>query len=106
NKDKIYCLKNFDKGIVQTKHEFDDGLLLKFTNMKWLTPKSHYIHGKGITPDTKIKEPEYQSLNVIPNTQTYQLGDEDKHIKTIKIGLSARSEERRVGKENRYRKDK
>src|SRR5699024_7232313 len=37
----------------------------------------------------KIKEPEYQSLNVIPNTQTYQLGDEDKHIKTIKIGLSA-----------------
>lgn len=89
NKAKVYGSKTFGKGIVQTTHEFDDGSLLKFTNMKWLTPKSHYIHGKGITPDTKIKEPEYQSLNVIPNTQTYQLGDEDKHIKTIKIGLSA-----------------
>src|SRR5699024_2566779 len=50
---------------------------------------SHYIHGKGIKPDVKIDEPEYQSLNVIPNTKTYQLDDQDKHIKTIKVGLSA-----------------
>src|SRR5699024_11066313 len=88
-KAKVYGSKTFGKGIVQTTHEFDDGSLLKFTNMKWLTPKSRYIHGKGINPDTKINEPEYQSLSVIPNTQTYQLGDEDKHVKTIKVGLSA-----------------
>lgn len=89
DKAKVYGSKTFGKGIVQTTHEFNDGSLLKFTNMKWLTPKSHYIHGKGIKPDVKIDEPEYQSLNVIPNTKTYQLDDQDKHIKTIKVGLSA-----------------
>ncbi|WP_432755933.1 S41 family peptidase [Staphylococcus pseudoxylosus] len=89
DKAKVYGAKTFGKGIVQTTHEFDDGSLLKFTNMKWLTPKSHYIHGKGIEPDTKINEPAYQSLNVIPNDKTYQLGDNDKNVKTIKVGLTA-----------------
>ncbi|WP_436952123.1 S41 family peptidase [Staphylococcus shinii] len=89
DKAKVYGSKTFGKGIVQTTHEFDDGSLLKFTNMKWLTPKSHYIHGKGIEPDTKLNEPAYQSLNVIPNDKVYQLGDNDKNVKTIKIGLTA-----------------
>ena len=33
--------------------------------MKWLTPDGHYIHGKGIQPDTKIASPKYQSISVI-----------------------------------------
>lgn len=57
--------------------------------MKWLTPDGHYIHGKGIKPDVPIDTPKYQSLNVIPNTKTFKVGNDDKNIKTIKIGLSA-----------------
>ncbi|MEB7038129.1 S41 family peptidase [Staphylococcus gallinarum] len=89
NKAKVYGTKTFGKGIVQTTHEFSDGSLLKFTNMKWLTPKAHYIHGKGIKPDVKISEPAYQSLNVIPNKKVYKLNDTDKNVKTMKIGLTA-----------------
>ncbi|SCT05728.1 S41 family peptidase [Staphylococcus caeli] len=89
NKAKVYGSKTFGKGIVQTTHEFKDGSLLKFTNMKWLTPKAHYIHGKGIKPDVKIDSPAYESLNVIPNDKTYQLGDNSKHVKTMKVGLTA-----------------
>ncbi|MEB8173224.1 S41 family peptidase [Staphylococcus equorum] len=89
DKAKVYGSKTFGKGVVQTTNEFDDGSLLKFTNMKWLTPNSHYIHGKGIKPDVKISEPEYQTLNVIPNDKTYELGDSDKNVKTMKLGLSA-----------------
>lgn len=89
HKAKVYGSKTFGKGIVQTTREFDDGSLLKYTEMKWLTPDDHYIHGKGIQPDVKIPTPKYQSLNVIPNNKTYQLGDDNKNVKTMKIGLTA-----------------
>ncbi|WP_251942952.1 S41 family peptidase [Staphylococcus sp. Marseille-Q5304] len=89
NKADVYGSKTFGKGIVQTTKEFGDKALLKYTNMKWLTPKSHYIHGKGIKPDVKISEPAYQSLTVIPNDKTYQLDDNNKNVKTMKVGLSA-----------------
>ncbi|GJF43951.1 S41 family peptidase [Staphylococcus argenteus] len=88
-KAKVYGSKTFGKGIVQTTREFDDGSLLKYTEMKWLTPDGHYIHGKGIKPDVAINTPKYQSLNVIPSSKTFELGDDDKNVKTIKIGLSA-----------------
>ncbi|HCT3282166.1 TPA: S41 family peptidase, partial [Staphylococcus aureus] len=48
NKAKVYGSKTFGKGVVQTTREFKDGSLLKYTEMKWLTPDGHYIHGKGI----------------------------------------------------------
>ena len=89
NKAKVYGSKTFGKGVVQTTREFKDGSLLKYTEMKWLTPDGHYIHGKGIKPDVPIDTPKYQSLNVIPNTKTFKVGNDDKNIKTIKIGLSA-----------------
>ncbi|UMT74584.1 S41 family peptidase [Staphylococcus roterodami] len=89
HKAKVYGSKTFGKGIVQTTREFDDGSLLKYTEMKWLTPDGHYIHGKGIKPDVVINKPKYQSLNVIPSSKTFKLGDDDKNVKTIKIGLSA-----------------
>ena len=89
HKAKVYGSKTFGKGIVQTTREFDDGSLLKYTEMKWLTPDGHYIHGKGIKPDVAINTPKYQSLNVIPSSKTFELGDDDKNVKTIKIGLSA-----------------
>ncbi|ARJ52042.1 serine protease [Staphylococcus lutrae] len=86
---KIYGEKSFGKGIVQTTHEFDDGSLLKFTEMKWLTPKNHYIHGKGIQPDIEVKGADYENISAIPTNQTYHEGQQDKMIQSIKIGLKA-----------------
>ncbi|MCH8666403.1 S41 family peptidase [Staphylococcus lugdunensis] len=86
---KVYGSKTFGKGIVQTTKEFKDGSLLKYTQMKWLTPKDHYIHGKGIQPDIKLDTPKYQSLSVIPNDTSYHKGDNNKHVKAMKIGLTA-----------------
>ena len=57
--------------------------------MKWLTPDDHYIHGKGIRPDVTIDSPKYQSLSVIPSDKTYSVGDNNKNVKSIKIGLDA-----------------
>ncbi|WP_457826243.1 S41 family peptidase, partial [Staphylococcus aureus] len=39
---KIYGTKTFGKGIVQTTRELEDGSILKFTEMKWLTPNKQY----------------------------------------------------------------
>lgn len=86
---KIYGEKSFGKGIVQTTREFEDGSLLKFTEMKWLTPNGHYIHGKGIQPDIPVKGADYENISVIPTKTTYHQGQEDKHVKSIKIGLKA-----------------
>lgn len=84
-----FTVQNFGKGIVQTTREFKDGSLLKYTQMKWLTPDGHYIHGKGIQPDTKIASPKYQSISVIPTDKSYSVGDNTKYVKSIKIGLDA-----------------
>ena len=86
---KFMGQKHSVKVSYKLQREFKDGSLLKYTEMKWLTPDGHYIHGKGIKPDVTIDTPKYQSLNVIPNTKTFKVGDDDKNIKTIKIGLSA-----------------
>ncbi|MGW9857067.1 carboxyl-terminal processing protease [Staphylococcus hominis] len=89
HKAKVYGSKTFGKGIVQTTRELKDGSLLKYTQMKWLTPDGHYINGKGIEPDVKIDSPKYQSLSVIPSEKTYSIGDNNKNVKSIKIGLNA-----------------
>ncbi|MDU1926133.1 MAG: S41 family peptidase, partial [Staphylococcus epidermidis] len=89
HKAKVYGSKTFGKGIVQITREFSDGSLIKYTEMKWLTPDGHYIHGKGIRPDVSISTPKYQSLNVIPDNKTYHQGEKDKNVKTMKIGLKA-----------------
>lgn len=86
---QIYGEKSFGKGIVQTTREFEDGSLLKFTEMKWLTPNDHYIHGKGIQPDVLVKGADYENITMIPSKATYEEGQQDKHIKSIKIGLKA-----------------
>ena len=65
HKAKVYGSKTFGKGIVQTTREFSDGSLIKYTEMKWLTPDGHYIHGKGIRPDVSISTPK------IPITQCH-----------------------------------
>ncbi|UXR79218.1 MULTISPECIES: S41 family peptidase [unclassified Staphylococcus] len=86
---KVYGEKSFGKGIVQTTHEFSDGSLLKYTEMKWLTPKGHYIHEKGIKPDVEVKGAAYENMTVIPTDKSFKVGDQSKYIKSIKTGLDA-----------------
>lgn len=79
----------FGKGIGQVHKEFSDSSILKYTNMRWLTPKKSYIHKKGIQPDKTIKAPKYEEIEIIDPSKTYQEGDQSKEIKSIKIGLNA-----------------
>ncbi|MCJ1777489.1 S41 family peptidase [Mammaliicoccus sciuri] len=79
----------FGKGIGQVHKEFSDSSILKYTNMRWLTPNKSYIHKKGIQPDKTIKAPKYEEIEVIDPSKTYQEGDQSKEIKSIKIGLNA-----------------
>lgn len=86
---EILGTTTFGKGIGQVHQEFNDTSILKYTNMKWLTPNKSYIHEKGIKPDKTIKAPRYESIEVINPSEKYQLGDETKEIKSIKIGMAA-----------------
>lgn len=52
---KIVGEQSFGKGIVQSIFSFDDGSAVKLTIEKYYTPNGKNIHGKGITPDVKIK---------------------------------------------------
>ncbi|GGI42178.1 S41 family peptidase [Mammaliicoccus stepanovicii] len=79
----------FGKGIGQVHKEFKDSSILKYTNMRWLTPNKSYIHKKGIKPNKEIKAPEYEEIEIINPHKTYQLNDKSKEIKSIKIGLKA-----------------
>lgn len=79
----------FGKGIGQVHKEFNDSSILKYTNMRWLTPNKSYIHKKGIKPDKTISAPKYEGIEIIDPTKSYELGDKSKEIKSIKIGLDA-----------------
>ncbi|MEN3966470.1 MULTISPECIES: S41 family peptidase [Mammaliicoccus] len=79
----------FGKGIGQVHKEFSDSSILKYTNMRWLTPNKSYIHKKGIQPDKTIKAPKYEEIEIIDPSKTYQEDDQSKEIKSIKIGLNA-----------------
>ena len=47
--------KTFGKGLVQSVFEIDKGAALKLTTAKYLTPKKHDIHKKGIIPDAVVE---------------------------------------------------
>ncbi|WP_139822682.1 S41 family peptidase [Tuberibacillus sp. Marseille-P3662] len=49
--------QSFGKGTVQTlAAQFKDSSEIKLTVRKWLTPKGHWIHEKGIEPTNKFKQ--------------------------------------------------
>lgn len=53
---KTIGTQSFGKGIAQSRATLSDGNDLKYTFAKWLTPSGICIHGKGFTPDYKVKE--------------------------------------------------
>ncbi|AEG61822.1 S41 family peptidase [Desulforamulus ruminis] len=48
--------QTFGKGIVQTVFPIDNGAGLKLTTARYLTPKKHDIHKKGIAPDLVLDQ--------------------------------------------------
>ncbi len=46
----------FGKGTIQEPLQLEKGSSLHITIAKWLTPKSNWVHGKGIEPDVKIED--------------------------------------------------
>lgn len=47
--------KTFGKGNVQTVYPLDQGVGLKMTTARYLTPSGHYIHQKGIEPHVVVE---------------------------------------------------
>ncbi len=46
----------FGKGTIQEPLQLEKGSSLHITIAKWLTPKSNWVHGKGIEPDVKVED--------------------------------------------------
>ncbi|WP_414052542.1 S41 family peptidase [Macrococcus animalis] len=89
NKAKIVGTKSFGKGIVQTAAPYKDKSMLKYTQMKWLTPKEHWIHKKGITPDVEAKLPSYTNAQVLDADSVLSLGEKGNNVKSLELGLKA-----------------
>lgn len=88
-KAEIVGTKSFGKGIVQTATPYKDKSMLKYTEMKWLTPKEHWIHKKGIQPDVEAKLPEYTNAQIIDPDTVLSLGEKGEIVKSLELGLKA-----------------
>lgn len=89
DKAQIVGTKSFGKGIVQTATPFKDDSLLKFTEMKWLTPDKTWIHKKGIQPDKKVDLPAYANSHVLNPSDTFATGTKNSQVKSLETGLKA-----------------
>lgn len=58
----ILGTQTFGKGSVQTVIPLSDGSALKLTTSRYFTPLGRAIHGKGITPDIVVEQPETETL--------------------------------------------
>ncbi|WP_165980642.1 S41 family peptidase [Macrococcus carouselicus] len=88
-KAKIAGTESFGKGIVQTATPYKDDSLLKFTQMKWLTPDKTWIHKKGIKPDKNIELPAYANSHVLNPDDVYTVGEKNSRVKSLEVGLTA-----------------
>ncbi|MCE4957016.1 S41 family peptidase [Macrococcoides caseolyticum] len=86
---EIIGTKSFGKGIVQTATPYKDKSMLKYTEMKWLTPKENWIHKKGIIPDVEVKLPEYTNAQIINSDSVLSLGEKGNQVKSLELGLKA-----------------
>ena len=57
----IVGTQTFGKGSVQTVIPLSDGSALKLTTSRYFTPLGRAIHGKGITPDIVVEQPETEA---------------------------------------------
>ncbi|MFS0645703.1 S41 family peptidase [Siminovitchia sp. 179-K 8D1 HS] len=84
-------VRSFGKGTVQQAIPLEDGSNVKLTMFKWLTPDGNWIHGKGIEPTIKVKQPEYfyaHSLNIEKELVRDMNSEEVKIAQQLLSGLS------------------
>lgn len=89
NKARIVGTKSFGKGIVQNVIPFKDDSIIKFTEMKWLTPSKNWIQKKGVTPDIEAKLPEYADIHILNPDEVLSNGEKGDNVKSLEIGLKA-----------------
>ncbi|NLL53072.1 MAG: S41 family peptidase [Peptococcaceae bacterium] len=58
--------KTFGKGVVQTVFPLDGSTSVRLTTDKYLTPKKHDIHDKGIIPDVEIALQKDEKPTILP----------------------------------------
>lgn len=84
---------SFGKGIAQTEETFGDGSSLKYTQLKWLTPKGVWIQGKGLQPDYPVSAPSWASLPPLqklplqPNTTGDDVATAQKMLRALGISV-------------------
>ncbi|QUR93460.1 S41 family peptidase [Macrococcoides canis] len=88
-KAEIVGHKSFGKGIVQTASTFKDKSMIKYTEQKWLTPKSTWIHKKGISPDVKVDPPAYVHGQMLDADEVLTLHEKSEKVKSMEMGLDA-----------------
>ncbi|MGK0554041.1 S41 family peptidase [Macrococcus capreoli] len=89
DKAQIVGTKSFGKGIVQTATPYKDKSMLKYTQLKWLTPKAHWIHKKGIEPDVEAKLPDYTNAQILDSDTVLSIGEKGNSVKSLELGLKA-----------------
>lgn len=71
----IIGMKSFGKGTVQESWTLTNGGQLKLSTNKWLTPKKEWIHQKGILPDVEAKQHVLYSIELLPLSGHFEVGD-------------------------------
>lgn len=61
---KLFGLKTFGKGSVQSVYRLDNNTAVKITVAKYYTPSGVSIHNVGIEPDVKVELPEDATVDV------------------------------------------
>ena len=76
---KLFGVKTFGKGSVQSVYRLDSGTAVKITVAKYYTPSGVSIHNVGIEPDVKVELPEDAKVDVqLKAAEEYLLGELNK----------------------------
>ena len=76
---KLFGVKTFGKGSVQSVYRLDNNTAVKITVAKYYTPSGVSIHNVGIEPDVKVELPEDAKVDVqLKAAEEYLLGELNK----------------------------
>ena len=66
---------SFGKGTVQETIDLSNGGEVKLSTAKWLTPKEHWIHGKGVAADLEVEQSELLDEHIRLVSGDFKEGD-------------------------------
>lgn len=85
----IYGMTSFGKGTVQSVVTLGTNDEVKFTSGKWLTADGEWINDVGIEPDVAVELPEYVTLFVVSESETFGVGQASPEVINLKSVLRA-----------------